>query len=48
MKNMDRKDIGSIWITVGKRVKNIANNNEEFNVIIDRIIDFINSDEFSF
>ena len=48
MKNMDRKDIGSIWITVGKRVKTIASNNEEFNVIIDRIIDFINSDEFSF
>ena len=48
MKNMDRKDIGSIWITVGKRVDTIAKNNEEFNVIIDRIIDFINSDEFSF
>ena len=48
MKNMDRKDIGNIWITLGKRVDSIANNNEEFNEIIDRIIDFINSDEFSF
>lgn len=48
MENMDRKDIGNIWITVGERVDTIANNNEEFNEIIDRIIDFINSDEFSF
>ncbi len=48
MENMDKKDIGNIWITVGERVDTIANNNEEFNEIIDRIIDFINSDEFSF
>ena len=48
MYNMDRKDIGNIWITVGTRVNNIANDNTEFNVIIDRIIDFINSKEFSF
>lgn len=48
MHNMDRKDIGNIWITVGTRVNNIANDNAEFNVIIDRIIDFINSEVFSF
>ena len=48
MDNMNRKDIGTIWIIVGNRVNTITNNKEEFNNIIDRIIDFINSDEFSF
>ena len=47
-KNIDRNKLNTIFVIIGKRVDAIAKNQDEFNLIMDQVISFVNSDDFSF
>lgn len=47
-KNIDRNNLNAIFVIIGQKVKEIARSQDEFNLIMNQIIDFVHSDNFSF
>lgn len=47
-KDINRDKLNTIFVIIGKKVQSIASSQEEFNLLMEEVVNFVNSDTFSF